>query len=276
MGHDRNLLTEDCVSNDPVSAAAMEWFVRLRDDAPTAEDLQNFAQWRDADETHAAAYEELEALWSNLDEITPPEPLCGVWPESTGASPNHWRRWAGGLIVASLALVLFSKASDLRTWALTDEQTRTGDAMRQLAGVSLVQGSSSLETTFYSRGFAITNIQVDGGAPMATLIGNGASSGYFPQIDMSVYDHVELLRGAAGQFGAYGDPGGTINLVRKKPLDHAQFTLEAQAGSWDTYRIVADATSPLALDGALRGRLVMTYQNNHYFYNTAKDDEALV
>ncbi len=146
-------------------------------------------------------------------------------------------------------------------------------AMRQLPGVTLVQGQTSLENTFYSRGFAITNIQVDGGAPLGTAFGGGVS--FYPQIDMSIYDHVELLRGAAGLFDGYGDPSGTVNLVRKKPLDH-QVTLDAQAGSWNNYRIVADATAPLALDGKLRGRLVMTYQDNHYFYDIAKDNKTLV
>jgi outer-membrane receptor for ferric coprogen and ferric-rhodotorulic acid len=143
-------------------------------------------------------------------------------------------------------------------------------AMRQLPGVTLVQGDTGLENQFLSRGFPITSIQVDGGAPLTT------TRGFFPQIDMSVYDHVELLRGASGTFTGYGDPGGTVNLVRKKPLDHPQYVLDAQAGSWSNYRVVADASSPLALDGKLRGRLVMTYQNNHYFYDLAKDNKSLI
>ncbi|MBO9601870.1 MAG: TonB-dependent siderophore receptor [Novosphingobium sp.] len=146
-------------------------------------------------------------------------------------------------------------------------------AMKQLPGVTLVQGTgglTNLENTFYSRGFAITSIQVDGGAPLST------NFGFYPQIDMSVYDHVELLRGADGTFNGYGEPGGTVNLVRKKPLDHTQFAVDAQAGSWSNYRVTADATAPLALDGRLRGRLIMTWQDNHYFYNTAKDDKALI
>lgn len=143
-------------------------------------------------------------------------------------------------------------------------------AMRQLPGISLVQGNSSLESVFYSRGFKIDSIQIDGGAPLST------SFNFFPQIDLSQYDHVELLRGAAGLLNGYGDPSGTVNLVRKKPLDHAQFTFEAQAGSWDNYRVVADATSPLALDGKLRGRVVMTYQDQDHFYDTAKDNKTLI
>lgn len=147
-------------------------------------------------------------------------------------------------------------------------------ALKQLPGITVVQGSSSLESVFYSRGFAISSIQVDGGAPLSTAIASGQA--FFPQIDMSIYDHVELLRGAAGLFNGYGDPSGTINLVRKKPLDHAQFSLEAQAGSWSNYRVVADATAPLAMNGKLRGRLVMTYQDRRYFYDTAQDNKTLI
>ncbi|MFC4309066.1 TonB-dependent siderophore receptor [Steroidobacter flavus] len=143
-------------------------------------------------------------------------------------------------------------------------------ALRQLPGITLVQGATSIENTFYSRGFAITSIQVDGGAPLSTLMD------FYPQIDMSIYDHVELLRGAAGLFNGYGDPSGTVNLVRKKPLDNAQFKMDAQAGSWNNYRVVADANSPLALEGKLRGRLILTYQDNDYFYDTAKDNKALI
>ncbi|MBY8823343.1 TonB-dependent siderophore receptor [Sphingomonas colocasiae] len=147
-------------------------------------------------------------------------------------------------------------------------------AMRQMPGITLVQGSSSMETTFLSRGFKIESIQVDGGAPLSTSFGGGA--GYFPQIDMSIYDHVEILRGAAGQFSAYGNPSGTVNLVRKKPLDHSQLSIDAQVGSWSNYRLVIDATTPLAFDGKLRGRLVTTYQDQRYFYDRAKLNKILI
>lgn len=180
------------------------------------------------------------------------------------------------------ALTVGSKAPQsmedvpLSVSVLTSEQmqqqnvTDFTSAMRQLPGISLVQGASSIESSFFSRGFEITSIQVDGGPPLSTQFG------FNPQIDMAIYDHVELLRGAAGQFNGYGDPGGTVNLVRKKPLDRAQYTLEAQVASWNNYRLVADATSPIGLDGALRGRLVMTYQDRQYFYDTAKDNKTLI
>ncbi|AQR61663.1 hypothetical protein BZG35_08365 [Brevundimonas sp. LM2] len=150
-------------------------------------------------------------------------------------------------------------------------------ALDRAPGVTLVRGDTSLENTFYSRGFAITSIQIDGGAPLITGIGaNANSTGFFPQIDLSQYDHVELLRGAAGALNGYGNPSGTVNLVRKKPLQNYQAVLEAQVGSWSNYRTVLDVTGPLAFNGDLRGRLVTTYQDNEYFYDIASDNKTLI
>ncbi|MEJ1963046.1 MAG: TonB-dependent receptor plug domain-containing protein [Gammaproteobacteria bacterium] len=147
------------------------------------------------------------------------------------------------------------------------------DAMNQMPGITMIQGDNSLQNYFYSRGFQIASVQVDGGAPLFVGHITGASGIQMisPQIDMSEYDHVEFLRGADGLFNFYGDPSGSVNLVRKRPLDHSQVTWEAQGGSWNNYRTTMDATRPLAFDGALRGRLVLTYQSNDYFYDIAKD-----
>ncbi|MEJ0037930.1 MAG: TonB-dependent siderophore receptor [Gammaproteobacteria bacterium] len=144
------------------------------------------------------------------------------------------------------------------------------EAMSYATGITRTGGQTSLDSGFISRGFGLTSIQIDGGAPLST------SYRYYAQLDMSQYDHVELLRGAAGQFNGYGDPSGTVNLVRKRPLDHRQVTLETEAGSSDTYRTVLDATSPLALDGQLRGRVVFTHQENKYFYDVAGDKKTLL
>ncbi|WP_296615495.1 TonB-dependent receptor [Sphingomonas sp.] len=138
-------------------------------------------------------------------------------------------------------------------------------AMRNLPGVTVTQGSSADELKFYSRGFEITQFQFDGGAPM-----NTAGTAYNRVIDLSLYDHIELVRGAAGTFTGFGDPGGIINLVRKKPLDHQQFLLDMQIGSWDWHRVSVDVTGPLAFGGKLRGRFIATHQDNNFFYKIAK------
>ncbi|WP_296615490.1 TonB-dependent receptor [Sphingomonas sp.] len=165
------------------------------------------------------------------------------------------------------------KDTPMSVSVLTNQQmqdqniTDLNGAMRNLPGVTITTGNSADELRFFSRGFQITQIQFDGGAPM---LAGGYSTNYTPIIDLSLFDHIELVRGASGTFNAYGDPGGVINLVRKKPLDHQQFLLDMQIGSWDWHRISVDLTGPLAFDGKLRGRFIATHQDNNFFYKIAK------
>ncbi|MEJ0037894.1 MAG: TonB-dependent receptor [Gammaproteobacteria bacterium] len=144
--------------------------------------------------------------------------------------------------------------------------------MNEAPGVSVVTEYDSMAPTFFSRGFAIQRLQVDGGAPMDI---SGGSYGVLPQIDMAMYDHAEVLRGADGLFNGYGNVGGVINLTRKRPLDHPQIVSEMQAGSWGDYRATLDATAPLGFDGRLRGRGVLMYQDQHFFYDTASNEKTL-
>ncbi|MDN7143699.1 TonB-dependent siderophore receptor [Pseudomonas sp. JQ170] len=144
--------------------------------------------------------------------------------------------------------------------ALKDRQiTSLGDAMRATPGIT-VKSANYRMPRFYSRGFEIKNIQIDGAA---SLDANGGYSNHL--YNLAEFDHIEVLRGSAGLFGGVGDPGGIINLVRKRPLDHYQLKFEASAGSWDNYRSQVDVTGPLAFDGALRGRLVAAYNDRQYF-----------
>lgn len=148
------------------------------------------------------------------------------------------------------------------------------DAMKAVPGVT-VQSSTFRIQDFYSRGFPIQNIQLDGAAPMA--LGTTAGSFYSSNIyDTSEFDHVEVLRGASALFGGTGDPGGIINLVRKRPLDFYQLKFTASAGSWDNYRSELDVTGPLGFDGKLRGRLVLAYTDRQYFVDNRATDKPLV
>ncbi|WP_312936090.1 TonB-dependent siderophore receptor [Pseudomonas sp.] len=150
--------------------------------------------------------------------------------------------------------------SVLTSQAIKDRQITTlGQAMRATPGIT-VNNSNYRTPRYYSRGFEIKNLQVDGAASLDT---NGGYSNHL--YNMTEFDHVEVLRGSAGLFGGVGDPGGIINLVRKRPLDHYQLKFEASAGTWDNYRSEVDVTGPLAFDGALRGRLAASYTDRQYF-----------
>ena len=49
--------------------AAVEWFVRLRDESVSQADANAFREWLAADPAHAAAYRDLDRLWNNLDDV---------------------------------------------------------------------------------------------------------------------------------------------------------------------------------------------------------------
>jgi outer membrane receptor for ferric coprogen and ferric-rhodotorulic acid len=136
--------------------------------------------------------------------------------------------------------------------------TSLAQAATQAPGIT-VQDTNGYISALYSRGFAINSYQLDGGAPLDTGFAASLS------MDLTQYDRVEVLRGAAGLLNGTGNPGGALNLVRKMPTATPQFNVALSAGRWDNYRTEVDASGPLAFDGKLRGRAVLAYENRKYF-----------
>lgn len=142
------------------------------------------------------------------------------------------------------------------------------DVLERLPGISSAPGANGEEFDVYSRGFKVDTYSFDGGAPVSYAYGNR------PVIDMSEFDSVQLVRGADGLFGGYGNPGGVVNLVRKKPLDHRQITYGQDIGSYNYFREELDITGPLT--PKLRGRFVVAQQDNEYFYDVANSHKTSV
>jgi TonB-dependent siderophore receptor len=152
-----------------------------------------------------------------------------------------------------------------------EEQNLTSlvDALNQTTGVTLAS-YSSVDSFFFSRGFRVQTMQLDGGAPAYT-----GDFGAFLTPDMAVYDHVEMLRGVDGMYTGAGEPGGVINLVRKRAQDTAAINLNVSAGRWNFGRVEVDATGPLTDDGRLRGRIVGAFENKDYFYDRGESDKKI-
>ncbi|MFJ4345346.1 TonB-dependent siderophore receptor [Pseudomonas sp. NPDC089401] len=145
---------------------------------------------------------------------------------------------------------------------MQDQNIKTvDDAMMETPGISKSVTNAG-NHVFLSRGFEIRNYQYDG-IPM----GYWAKGGAGKQADMAMYDHVEVLRGAAGMLIGAGDPSGTVNLVRKRPTDDFRLDVAAQAGSWNDYRTELDVSGPLSDDKRLRGRTVLSYESKDYAYD---------
>jgi outer-membrane receptor for ferric coprogen and ferric-rhodotorulic acid len=137
-------------------------------------------------------------------------------------------------------------------------------ALQQATGITLVQNQGN-QTFFYSRGYQIDSIHIDGGAPLSISFGGIDVTSR----DLAEFDSIELLRGSDALFGGNGLPGGTISLMRKQPTDSPQAQFESSVGSWDQYRLVGDVSGPLNDDKSLGGRLVVTGTSQDYYYDTA-------
>ncbi|KAG1161555.1 hypothetical protein G6F35_019111 [Rhizopus arrhizus] len=64
--------------------------------------------------------------------------------------------------------------------------------------------------------------------------------------DSFIYDRIEVVRGATGLMSGAGNPGASINLVRKH-ANSKEFTgsVSAGFGSWNQYRGTVGMSTPV-------------------------------
>lgn len=129
----------------------------------------------------------------------------------------------------------------------------TRDVLRNAPGI-IVSNQETERTSYLSRGFEISNVLVDGvGIPLEGYNYNNDNP------DSFLFDRIEVVKGANALNNGIGDPGATINMIRKRPTQEIQAAVNASSGSWNTQRYEADVSSPLTQDGNIRGR-VFGYQ----------------
>jgi outer-membrane receptor for ferric coprogen and ferric-rhodotorulic acid len=124
------------------------------------------------------------------------------------------------------------------------------DALDSVTGIDVATIEQD-RTFFTSRGFDVTNILTDGvgGSLTSNIYING-------DIDMALYDHVEVTRGATGLTSNHGDPSATINLIRKRPTKKTQVSAKATLGSWSKKRIEGDVSGSLNEEKTIRARII--------------------
>jgi iron complex outermembrane recepter protein len=83
---------------------------------------------------------------------------------------------------------------------------------------------------------------------------------FFAQPLTSNIERIEVVKGNAGSTFASSDPGGSINMVTKKPLDIDRKELSVSVGSFNTARSTMDFTGPLNKEKTLLYRLNAAYQ----------------
>lgn len=147
------------------------------------------------------------------------------------------------------------------------ELVTMSDALRQITGVTVIANDTTNDQVM-ARGYSL-GAMYDGVPSYAGLTA-------VQQFDLAMYERVEVLRGPAGVLQGSGEPGGVVNMVRKRP--GAVFALSGTlaAGSWNNYRSEVDVTGPLNADRSLRGRLVVSGQDREYFQDRTHTGKWLV
>lgn len=147
----------------------------------------------------------------------------------------------------SISVITRSQIDDFRL-------NSVNEVLRYATGVKVEQVEPD-RSYYTARGSDITNFQIDGiGTPFAMGL-------VFGDLDTSVYDRVEALRGANGLLTGTGNPSATINFIRKRPTADFQLEVDASVGSWDYRRADIDVSGALTEAGNVRGRLVLANQN---------------
>lgn len=130
------------------------------------------------------------------------------------------------------------------------------DALGQVTGVTVTPNDGT-QSQYRARGFPLA-VMNDG------IPAYSALSGY-QQFDLAIYDRLEVLRGPGGVLQGSGEPGGVVNVVRKRGLATFDGNAALSIASWDNYRLTADVGGPLDADGQVRARAVGVWQDRDHF-----------
>lgn len=144
--------------------------------------------------------------------------------------------------------------------------TRLWEAVRNVSGVQNSGSAGNRSDGFVIRGFDAGRLLHDGfPAPV--------SFGDVGFIGMSTLERVEVLKGPASILYGLVEPGGTINLVTKKPQLDPFYRSSFTYGSHDFYRPEFDVNQPLTEDGTLLFRVAGEYQNAGSFRDVFTRDK---
>lgn len=126
---------------------------------------------------------------------------------------------------------------------------RLADTVDFVSGISRLNDFGGTWDNFAIRGFSSTD--------MGFLVnGFPGSRGYNPPRDTATVERFEFLKGPAGAIYGSSEPGGTINIVTKKPKFTARHVAEVGFNDRGQRRATLDTTGPLSATVAYRLNLM--------------------
>lgn len=201
-------------------------------------------------------------------------PAISVTGQMNNATSEGTGSYTTGETAAATRLPITLKETPQAVTVITrqrmdDQQLNTVQSVLENTNGVTADQADSERTSFYSRGFLISNVQYDG---IPTVIGNAVNGSGISALDTAFYDRVEVVRGGSALLTGTGNPSAAINLVRKRPTPEFAASASLGAGSWDTHRGMGDVSTPLTEDGRIRARLVGTYQDGNSYLDGYKPE----
>ncbi|MGB6231272.1 MAG: TonB-dependent siderophore receptor [Litorimonas sp.] len=145
------------------------------------------------------------------------------------------------------------------------------DALDLSASVARQNNFGGLWNSFSIRGFS-----GDINLPSGFLVnGFNAGRGFAGPRDVVGIETVEVLKGPRSALYGRGEPGGTINLVTKRPTFETGGYVQGTIGSWDQYRAEADVQHVVNGEGGDLGiRLIGFYEDAESFRDEVETEKT--
>jgi iron complex outermembrane recepter protein len=150
--------------------------------------------------------------------------------------------------------------------------TQLDTALDLVSGIARQNTFGGLWDSFAIRGFA-----GDENVPSGYLVnGFNAGRGFSGRRDASNVQSIEVLKGPGSALYGRSEPGGTINLVTKKPQFDPEGSLELSGGKFNTYRIAGDYTGALGSSNRVAFRINGAYQKADSFRDFFSSKKATI
>lgn len=148
---------------------------------------------------------------------------------------------------------------------LDRQAVRLNDIVQNIAGVS----QFSVYDDITIRGFRSSR------GNNRLLNGMRMSNNWISPLLVNI-ERVEVVKGPASATFANARPGGTVNMVTKKPLDERRQSVDFSLGSYNTLRTQADFTGPLDSARTLLYRLNFGYEDGESFRDQIYNKNFLI
>lgn len=137
-----------------------------------------------------------------------------------------------------------------------------------------VKGASSVTQVGFYNHFNIRGVTQNQQGQV--LNGMRTNQYYFLQPLTQHIERVEVIKGPGSITLSSTDPGGTVNMVTKKPLSETRREVNVGVGSFSTVRAGLDFTGPINKEKTLLYRLNVALQEAKSFRDLVRNDAILI